>query len=302
LLNLLCRIATASGSTPDEAFGAYEAYELTDENEQPRDEAAKRADTLGIALPYEGDAMILRLKRKSQDAISCVPDEVLEMFPYISKHDTELLEWLMIERRISIDAIIAFRLRKFQQNGKLGVIFPVLARENKKRVLDMFVRLIDGKQNFRLTAEVVRRLRPRLHNIPDYKAPHLCFGNHLHDATKAVVIVEAPLDAMRLYSLNFKNVLATCGALGRKQAELLYSRTVYLGFDADDAGRKFMRRAFRLLKPKVPVIYRLDWSKASERRQVKDANELKDVSEARHIFHEKTQLQGLWPNSGGFGR
>lgn len=294
LLNLLCRIATVEGRTPLKALDVYEAHEIVEDTAQTGKESTQSGYALDtITLPYGGDTMLVRLKKHREGPIA-VPNAVLKRFPYISKHDTRLLEWLITERRISPQAIIAFRLRKFEQRGKLGVIFPVLSRVDKTIVYDMFVRLIDGKQNFRLSPELVRRLHSDL-DVPEYKATHLCVGNHLCNVEKPVVVVEAPLDAMRLYTLGFRNVVATCGSMRTQQAELLYARTVYLGFDADDAGRRFTTQAFQALKAKVPVIYRLDWQKASAHRRVKDANDLASVAEARHVFHEKTRLQGIWP-------
>jgi len=299
LLNLLCRIATATGKTPHEAYEILEKYELDGDEEAQNAQQTNGNNLLGITLPYNGDDVLMKLKLKlKQQKIPPVPQEVLQKFPCISKHDRQILEWLMLERHISVEAIIVFRLRKFERDGKLGVIFPIIARSDKKTVLDMFVRLVDGKQNFRLTAEVVRRIHPELKQIPDYKATHLCFGNHLYDPEKPLVIVEAPLDAMRLYSLHFRNVVATCGALSTKQAEALYSRTVYLGFDADEAGRRFTTQAFKLLRKRIPVIYALDWNVASEQRQVKDANELMTMREAHFVFQQKKELQGVWATNG----
>jgi DNA primase len=65
-----------------------------------------------------------------------------------------------------------------------------------------------------------------------------------------LVIVESPLDVVRLYALGYENVVALFGAsMDAEQAELIMEKfdKVILAFDDDDAGRRGISKALKLL-------------------------------------------------------
>jgi hypothetical protein len=66
-----------------------------------------------------------------------------------------------------------------------------------------------------------------------------------------LIIVESPLDVLRLFAMGYSNVVALYGAsMDVEQAELIIEKfsKVILAFDDDDAGRKGVSRALKLLK------------------------------------------------------
>lgn len=75
------------------------------------------------------------------------------------------------------------------------------------------------------------------------------FGIDLQEEDIAIV-VESPLDCLRLYTAGFKGGVSTCGAaFNEKQAKLLrYSSKIIAAFDNDDAGRKANDEMFKYAK------------------------------------------------------
>ena len=211
-----------------------------------------------------------------------VPSDVLAQYPLLSEksdltaHATAL-RWLAYERHISLQSIAKFKLRLFVNPlDDIGVIFPIIDKDGET-VLDLWARLIDDKSFFRVTRSISGA-------GVDYKAPNLLFGNHLFDQTKPGVLVEGAVDALRLHTLGIKNVVASFGALSSEQLESLYAPVLYLGFDNDDAGHSFTRKAMKSLR--VPSIGILDWSVAG----IKDAGELTGLDQFKRVFDERRKI------------
>lgn len=67
---------------------------------------------------------------------------------------------------------------------------------------------------------------------------------------EVLVIVESPLDVVRLYAMGFDNVVALFGAsIDAEQAELIMEKfeKVIVAFDDDDAGRRGVAKAIKML-------------------------------------------------------
>ncbi len=194
-----------------------------------------------------------------------VPEEVLKDYPLLAEDcdlnaHTDALQWLKTDRNITDEAIAAFKLRLYVNPlDDVGVLFPILDKDGET-VLDLWARLISEKNFFRVTQSLTG-------SAVEYKAPNLLFGNHLFNPEKPVLLVEGAIDALRLYSLGFKNVLAAFGSLSNEQIESLYAPVVYLGFDNDAAGHEFTKKA--VAKLRVPSISILDWGVVG----IKDAGE-----------------------------
>jgi hypothetical protein len=137
-----------------------------------------------------------------------VPPSVLEQYPLLTS-DCDYcgygLRWLTRDCRVSMQAVIDFKLRSYVEatTEKVGVVFPILAADGET-VMDMWVKLVDEDAFFRLTPS-------HAESNAKWSAPHLWFGNHLVRAGRPVVLTEGPLDALRLYTLGPKNVLASFG-------------------------------------------------------------------------------------------
>ncbi len=214
-----------------------------------------------------------------------VPEEILAQFPPLwEKSDLnahrEALKWLTEERHISFQPVGKYKLRLYTNAlDDIGVIFPILDSDGET-VLDMWVRLIDRKKFFRLTADSVG-------SKVEYRAPNLLFGNHLQAQEaegSSVVLVEGPLDALRLASLGVKRVMATLGGMSSEQFDSFYASAVYLGFDNDEAGQTFTKKALHELK--VPAISVLDWGVVG----IKDAGDLEDKAQFVRVFNRRTKI------------
>jgi hypothetical protein len=215
-----------------------------------------------------------------------VPDSVLQQYPLLSEKSAlnahyYVLFWLTHDRRISLPAITKFQLRLYEDTllDRYGVIFPVLSRDGKF-VYDLWVRLIDEKRFFRLTADMAR--------CPvDYRAPNLWFGNHVYTTERPLVLVEGALDALRLYSLGVENVMASMGMPSREQISSVYAPIIYLGYDNDGeggAGANMTKKLVRELP--VPAISVLDWSTIG----LKDAGELTSEAQLRMVFDSRVRI------------
>jgi len=86
--------------------------------------------------------------------------------------------------------------------------------------------------------------------------PHLKKSGRIFDNLGIIdgdllIIVESPLDVVRLYAMGYDNVVALFGAsMDAEQAERIIANfsKVILFFDDDEAGRKGVSRALKLLK------------------------------------------------------
>ncbi len=213
-----------------------------------------------------------------------VPQEILEQYPPLWESSdlvahAAALRWLTEERHITFQPVGKYRLRLYANSlDDVGVVFPILAKDGET-VLDMWVRYIDRKRFFRLTSEATG-------SRVEYKAPNLLFGNHLQgeDGDKPVVLVEGPLDALRLASLGVQRVMATLGGMSADQFDSFYSSTVYLGFDNDEAGMNFTKKALKELS--IPAISILNWGVVGR----KDAGDLEDKEEFVRVFNARTKI------------
>ena len=91
------------------------------------------------------------------------------------------------------------------------------------------------------------------------------FGQHLYVTDQPLVLVEGPIDMMRLFTLGIKNVVASCGEPSREQLASVHAPSIYVGYDADTAGRRFARKALQHIDATRRFL--LDWEVAG----IKDA-------------------------------
>ncbi len=110
---------------------------------------------------------------------------------------------------------------------------------------------------------------PKYLNSPDtalYKKGEILYGlsKSKSEIPKAgsVILVEGYFDLISLYQAGVKNVVAVSGtALTEKHAEILsrYTKTAYLVFDGDEAGRKAALRTIEIVLPQgiIPKIVSL---------------------------------------------
>lgn len=114
-----------------------------------------------------------------------------------------------------------------------------------------------------------KQKKPKYLNSPEtalYKKGEILYGlsKAKNEIPKAgsVVLVEGYFDMISLYQAGVKNVVAVSGtALTEKHAEILsrYTKSAYLVFDGDEAGRKAALRTIEIVLPEgiVPKIVAL---------------------------------------------
>lgn len=236
---------------------------------------------------------LLSAWEKEKHINSPVPKVVLDKYPLlygdtdwdalnISQIEiAEIKHYLEVKRGILPRFGEMYQLRYYKADyGALGVIFPIISRGEKQETIDLWVRLIDSKKNFRLSANLSE-------SPHDYHAPSSWFGEHLFDSKIPTILVEGAIDALRLKSLGAAaNVYACLGNPSKEQLQNpnILTRVVYLGFDSDEAGVKFARNALALVA--APKIYLLDWSKVGK----KDAGDLETREQLGKVYVGRLQV------------
>lgn len=203
-----------------------------------------------------------------------VPDDVLAKYPLATTNE-RVLDYLIGERRISLQSIADYQLRILvEPDGKLGVVFPIIARNGK--TMDLYVRMIGEKIFFRLNAT-------RTGSAVDYKCTHLLFGEHLIQRNVILWLGEAPLDVLRLRTLGIRNVGATCGPPKEAQLKNIYNSVgVIAAFDADEAGRRFVTKTKKIIN--TPSFSSVDWGLLGK----KDGNQVDDLEQVKYVLRRRT--------------
>ena len=245
------------------------------ENSDSADEASAKQKKLIIPIAKKIDNVCAVKYRALSEVSTPVPNFVLERFPELlmidSAESRKALSWLVEDRKISKGVITKYRLRLYSNDSGVGVIFPIIGFDS--RVYDLWVRLVDEKRFFRITPEMVNS------NV-NFGTKTLMFGCHLITPTQSAIIVEGALDALRLATLGVKAVpIATLGSPSELKMLSLPVATVFLGFDADKAGKQFTRKAISYLRGNVKRIFLLDWGVVGK----KDAGELESVDELQKV-------------------
>jgi hypothetical protein len=225
-----------------------------------------------------------RLENRSVLQNIYVPQEILFKYPILSEKCSltahyDALLWLTKTRNISLRAIDKFQLRLYIDDvlDDVGIIFPIIDR-GSEHVLDMYVRLISQKRFFRLSKDITK-------SLVDYRAPNLWFGNHLYVEGQPVILVEGPMDALRLYTLGIENVLASFGEPSAEQIASVYAPVVHLAYDNDTSGHMFMRKLRDKLD--VPNLHILDWGVVG----IKDAGDLADLAQFRVVYDARVKRE-----------
>lgn len=246
------------------------------ENSSSEDDANARRKKVAIPIAKKIDNVCAVRYRALSEVSTPVPNSVLEKFPELltidSAESRKAISWLVEDRKISKGVIAKYRLRLYSDNNNgVGVIFPIIGFDG--RVYDLWVRVVDEKRFFRITPEMVS-------SDINFGTKTLMFGCHLIMPTQSVIIVEGALDALRLATLGVKAVpVATLGSPSELKMLSLPVATVFLGFDADKAGKQFTRKAVSYLRDNVKRIFLLDWGVVGK----KDAGELESVDELRKV-------------------
>lgn len=165
-----------------------------------------------------------------------LPVPVVQYFPLVSQLNgdeySKVTEFLCNKRGINPGVLDIFGVRYCKEFD--SVVFGLTLHSGEVVVLRM--RNITEKSMLTVT--------PDMFGLEDIEFPRVkdtgaWFGLHLIDWLKPVMLVEGELDCMRLYSLGFTNVIASCtSSVAPSQINALCGLNYILGFDSDEAGKK----------------------------------------------------------------
>jgi hypothetical protein len=223
-----------------------------------------------------------------------VPQEVIDLYPLLEYTDYEVeqiqIENYFIDRGISPEVLYEYEVRL--QPITSYIIFPII--DTDSIVYRLHVKLLLEKTFFYITPELVD-----MHNLEPWGRKDYWFGMQFYDPTRPVYLVESETDLLRLRSLGIENILATCGPLNKFKTDRITNEVIYLGFDSDSAGSKYVMKAVQLFRGRT--LYRLPWDVVSitwytpkqrlERvRPAKDAGDLQSLAQFEEVMQNKRLL------------
>jgi len=208
-----------------------------------------------------------------------IPQKTLDNYPLIWEIDSAAAEEAkdyLKSRKISEQVVKDYQLRLYVDYlGRVGIITPIMAQSGKD-TLDLWVRMVASKRFFRLTAEMTGC-------VVNYKATGKWFGQQYLGQSQTVILVEGAFDLLRLVSIVPNRdkvvVLASFGMPSKEQIDGLYATNVFVGFDADDAGKAMASKVIRNIT--VPFLAVLYWDLVG----VKDAGDLSDSSQFVKVYN-----------------
>jgi 5S rRNA maturation endonuclease (ribonuclease M5) len=216
-----------------------------------------------------------RWARKAPEQVEPLPLTVLKRYPLLQgRADYEarrIRQWLIADRGVEEWVQNACGLRYHADNQ--SVIFPLTDVRG-----DVFLLRERNRKEKRMW-----QVSPDVAGFPELDFPRLrdvgvWFGMHMIDWTNPVMLVEGEIDAMRLMSLGFLNVIASAGSsVTEAQIDALAASTLILGYDADKGGQFAHNRITDRLKGRVS-LFLADWSLAMKdsASACKDAGDLPD--------------------------
>jgi 5S rRNA maturation endonuclease (ribonuclease M5) len=204
---------------------------------------------------------------------SPLPGWILKKYPVLQHSKgyeaRRVKEYLRDERGISEWVMHACRIRHNPHNQ--SIIFPLTDRDGRTFVL----------RERRRKAKEMWTVSPRLAGCPEVPFPKLknCgvwFGMAMADDSRPLMLVEGEIDAMRLKTLGFANVVASAtSSVSDAQIDALLADTLILGYDADKGGEFAHRRIRDRVRGKA-LLYEADWS-------VVDANDPGDLKNKEQL-------------------
>jgi len=234
LISLLHNIWLMSGEYPHKAAKIYTQYELHDS-----DINAELTEYCDIWDTFE------------QRKIDPLPQKVLSKYQLLYDNVNVCTKYLK-KRGVSSDIWEKCKVRRDGVNNTL--IFPFTNILGEIYVLR--VRTIINKKIWTVSTSV-KEFSDII--FPTIREVGVFFGMELVDFSKPVVIVEAPIDAMRLMSLGLYNVVASgTSMITSEQVRAVCADSIVLGFDMDLAGQKARKRVLKYIGEDI-VVSDLDW-------------------------------------------
>ena len=206
-----------------------------------------------------------------------VPAQVEEWFPTLrgedSREASRMGEWLE-GRGIDMDVAARYTTR-FNPSGR-ELIFPTKDTDFKTYWLQARSRM--EKRFYHIT--------PGFFGLHDrWGRRDSWYGIQYVDMFHPLILVESQTDVLRLVTLGFTNVMASCGSLPDEKLARVLSNNVVLGFDSDDAGVGYCVKALRYLS-KAASLTRLSWNSIGR----KDPGDLQSREELDEVWKNRRQV------------
>lgn len=215
-----------------------------------------------------------------------LPKWVVRSFPLLQDargyEAKRAMEWLVEERLIAEWVVNYCQIRL--DPDRQALVFPLTDLNGKIHVLRKRQR----------KAKKMWTVAPKEFRLPDEKWPTIkltgvWFGLHLIDWSRPVMVVEGELDAMRLMTLGFRNVVASAtSSVSKSQMQALTADTIFLGYDRDHAGIKANKRIAEELEGKANFFV-ADWSRVRK----EDGTRCEDPGDLPDEESLKTVLRGM---------
>lgn len=239
-------------------------------------------DTTLITMPPDPYAV----RTEPEPLRTPLPDIVLRKFPLlydgVGHEHRKIRSYLSDTRGIPEHIQDMFRVR-FNEHSRT-MVFPLvdfngrvyLMRERSRREKDIWT------------------VSPRVAGTPHLEFPKLryngvWFGMHLVDWSRPLMVVEGEIDAMKVASLGFTNVIASAtSSVTKAQVHAVLdnlSGVLLLGYDADRSGIRAHERIIDFVGQKA-AIAKLNWRVA----KCKDGGDLKSQKQLKKVLSMREYL------------
>ena len=279
LWDLIHRLQFTVGLTKEARYH-FGAKEIFDEEQVVTEQELK----YGGYYEDKHSRLFIRSKKVS------VPHDVLDTYPLLEDtpfpdEKEDILNYFE-SRGISKEVVYKYSIRHDPISHL--IVFPIMDTDGE--TYRLHVKPVHEKSFWYVTS----RSLDLDHVYDEWGRKDFWFGIQHFDPILPVYLVESETDLLRLRTLGVRNVLAACGTINQPKSSRLPNRTIYLGFDSDNAGSKYTLKAIDLLKGRN--LYRLNW----DTEKIKDAGDLKDYDQFEKIFRSKIAIGqiGVIPQKG----
>lgn len=156
----------------------------------------------------------------------------------------------------------------------LTLIFPLTGVD--KRIYLLRARSIREKKMWTISPKLAEAPGP----FPKLKDVGVFFGTDRVSMEAPIILVEGAIDAMRIVSLGYFNVIASAtSSITLAQINAISSEVLILGFDNDNAGLAGIKKICKELKNKM-ILFRADWGLVG----CKDPGELKSREDLEKVL------------------
>lgn len=254
LIRLLQNMWLMTGDYPHLAAKIYTQYEIHDLEEE------KLFEYIDIWDTYKP------LKKEP------LPEKVIDKYPLLqtvfTKNALNCKKYLL-SRGIPENIWSSCKVRYDVEKNNLVFPFTNILGE----VYMLRVRSIAEKKIWTISQSI-----PEFSDVqfPTIRDVGIFFGMEFVDFSKAVIIVEAPIDGMRLKALGCSNVVASgTSMITYEQVHSICSESIIMGFDNDLAGEKARKRVLKYIGEDI-IVSDLKWSLVNsiKEKPCKDAAEL----------------------------